>query len=117
MVSCAGLVTPLFGHIRDPRPIANRRQIDNSPHSYPRLRTGPDDSTKDPDVIKVLDAADSSNDGAVRKADYAAALKRISEQAYWAPLFSYSTNYAFTSDLNFKAYPDELPRFYEASWK
>jgi peptide/nickel transport system substrate-binding protein len=81
------------------------------------FKGGPDDSTKDPDVIKVLDAADSSNDGAVRKADYAAALKRISEQAYWAPLFSYSTNYAFTSDLNFKAYPDELPRFYEASWK
>ena len=81
------------------------------------FKGGPDDSAKDPDVIKVLDAADSSSDGAVRKADYATALKRISEQAYWAPLFSYSTNYAFTSDLNFKAYPDELPRFYEASWK
>lgn len=78
---------------------------------------GPDDTAKDPAVIKDLEAADSSNDPAVRKAHYSAALKRISEQAYWAPLFSYSTNYAFTSDLNFKAYPDELPRFYEASWK
>ena len=81
------------------------------------FKGGPDDSAKDPAVIQLLEAADSSNDPAVRKTDYAQALKRISEQAFWAPLFSYSTNYAFTSDLNFKAYPDELPRFYEASWK
>jgi peptide/nickel transport system substrate-binding protein len=34
-----------------------------------------------------------------------------------APLFSYSTHYAFTADLNFQDWPDELPRFAEASWK
>jgi peptide/nickel transport system substrate-binding protein len=68
-------------------------------------------------VEKWLDTADSSNDAGIRKVNYSKALTRISEQAYWAPLFSYSTNYAFTSSLNFKAYPDELPRFYEASWK
>ena len=38
-------------------------------------------------------------------------------QAMWAPLFSYSTNYAYTSDLKFEAQPDELPRFFTASWK
>ena len=81
------------------------------------FKGGPDDSAKDPQVAKWLETADTSIDPAVRKANYALALKRISEQAYWAPLFSYSTNYAFTSTLNFKAYPDELPRFYEASWK
>lgn len=32
-------------------------------------------------------------------------------------MFSYSTNYAFTSDLTFTAQPDEVPRFYAASWK
>ncbi|MDR6491541.1 peptide/nickel transport system substrate-binding protein [Paraburkholderia terricola] len=81
------------------------------------FKGGPDDSAKDATVAKWLDTADTSNDPAVRKADYAQALNRISKEAYWAPLFSYSTNYAFTSSLNFKAYPDELPRFYEASWK
>ncbi|WP_081884981.1 ABC transporter substrate-binding protein [Paraburkholderia kururiensis] len=81
------------------------------------FKGGPDDSAKDPTVEKWLNTADSSNDAGVRKVNYSKALARISEQAYWAPLFSYSTNYAFTSSLNFKAYPDELPRFYEASWK
>lgn len=35
----------------------------------------------------------------------------------WAPMFSYSTNYAFTKDLAFDAWPDELPRFAQARWK
>ncbi|MBB2930504.1 ABC transporter substrate-binding protein [Paraburkholderia silvatlantica] len=81
------------------------------------FKGGPDDTAKDPAVMKDIGIADASNDPTERKAHYAAALKRISEQAYWAPLFSYSTNYAFTSDLNFQPWPDELPRFYQASWK
>ncbi|AJY39613.1 ABC transporter substrate-binding protein [Burkholderia humptydooensis] len=81
------------------------------------FKGGPDDTAKDAAVEKWLAAADTSNDPAVRKTNYAKALARISEQAYWAPLFSYSTNYAYASALNFNAYPDELPRFYEASWK
>lgn len=52
-----------------------------------------------------------------RKRKYAQALQRIGEQAYMAPMFSYSTNYAFTSDLKFTAQADELPRFVQASWK
>lgn len=81
------------------------------------FKGGPDDSAKDPGVMKDIGIADASNDPAERKARYATALKRISEQAYWAPLFSYSTNYAFTSDLKFQPWPDELPRFSQASWK
>lgn len=53
----------------------------------------------------------------MRKDNYHKALQRISEQAYWAPLFNYSMNYAYVSDLNFKPYPDELPRFVLSSWK
>jgi peptide/nickel transport system substrate-binding protein len=26
-------------------------------------------------------------------------------------------NYAYTKDLNFTAQPDEIPRFFNASWK
>jgi peptide/nickel transport system substrate-binding protein len=81
------------------------------------FKGGSDDLAKDPQVDALVRTADTSTDPAVRKQNYAKALQRISEQAYWAPLFSYSTNYAYTSDLNFKAYPDELPRFYQASWK
>ena len=81
------------------------------------FKGGPDDTAKDPQVIALLQTADSSVDKAERKAKYAQALQRISTQAMWAPMFSYSTNYAFTSDLKFDAQPDELPRFYQASWK
>jgi peptide/nickel transport system substrate-binding protein len=81
------------------------------------FKGGADDTSKDPQVKKWLDAADGSIDAAVRKDNYSRALQKISQQAYWAPLFSYSTNYVYTSALSFQGYPDELPRFYEASWK
>ena len=81
------------------------------------FKGGPDDTAKDPQVIALLQTADATVDKAERKAKYAQALQRISAQAMWAPLFSYSTNYAFTSDLKFEAQPDELPRFFQASWK
>lgn len=78
---------------------------------------GPDDTAKDPQVIALLRTADSTVDKTERKRKYAQALQRIGEQAYMAPMFSYSTNYAFTSDLKFTAQADELPRFVQASWK
>jgi len=81
------------------------------------FKGGPDDTAKDPQVIALLQTADATVDKAERKTKYAQALQRISAQAMWAPLFSYSTNYAFTSELKFDAQPDELPRFFQASWK
>ncbi|MFP3373626.1 ABC transporter substrate-binding protein, partial [Pseudomonas sp. SIMBA_068] len=77
----------------------------------------PDDNIKDPQVQGWLHTDDNALDPQVRKDNYRKALQRISEQAYWAPLFNYSMNYAYTSDLNFTPYPDELPRFVEATWK
>ena len=53
----------------------------------------------------------------VRQEFYDKAIHKVTENVYSVPMFSYTSNYAFTSDLNFKAYPDELPRFAEASWK
>ncbi len=45
------------------------------------------------------------------------ALRRVSDQMYWLPLHTYVTTYAFSRQLNFKPYPDELPRFFLASWR
>ncbi|KJK25162.1 ABC transporter substrate-binding protein [Burkholderiaceae bacterium 16] len=81
------------------------------------FKGGADDITRDSAVKAFLDAADSAADLGVRKANYAKALDVIARQAYTAPLFTYSTSYAYTSQLNFQAYPDEVPRFYDASWK
>ena len=56
-------------------------------------------------------------DSAVRKAAYTKALRKIADQAYWLPLFTYPTNYAMTKDLNWTPTADEIPRFFTASWQ
>ena len=78
---------------------------------------GADDYARDPDVQKWLIEGGSSNDPEVRKKAYSAAIKRITEQAYWAPLHTYVTTYGYSKQLDFTPYPDELPRFYLAKWK
>jgi peptide/nickel transport system substrate-binding protein len=78
---------------------------------------GADDNTKDNEVKGWLEAADTAVDPAARKAGYSRAIHKITDQAYWAPLLSYPTIYAYTSSLNFQAYPDEMPRFYQSTWK
>jgi peptide/nickel transport system substrate-binding protein len=78
---------------------------------------GNDDYARDEEVKRLLEEGGSSNDAEVRARAYSAAIKRITEQAYWAPLHTYVTTYGFSRQLNFTAYPDELPRWYLASWK
>ena len=47
---------------------------------------------------------------------YTAAIKRITEQAYWLSMFTYVTQYTFAKNLKFTPFPDELPRFYLCEW-
>jgi peptide/nickel transport system substrate-binding protein len=77
----------------------------------------PDNYSKDPELEKLIAEGGSSNDAAVRKKAYSAAIKIITEKAYWLPLFTYVNVYAYTKTIEFKTYPDELPRFYFAKWK
>lgn len=71
----------------------------------------------DAELEKEVLAAEQTNDPAERKALYSKALERIADQAYWAPLFSYSANYLVSPDLNFPLDPDGLPRLQNSSWK
>ena len=75
------------------------------------------DDARDDEVLADLDIADSSTDPAVRKEHYALALQRIADQAYWAPMFSYNTNYVFTDEVSYTPTADEVLRFHEMSWK
>jgi peptide/nickel transport system substrate-binding protein len=77
----------------------------------------PDDVNRDPEVRDLMVRGDTSVDPAVRKAAYAKALALIAERAYAVPLYSIPTSYVATKDLVFKAYPDEIPRFWEMSYK
>src|SRR4051812_9612572 len=81
------------------------------------LDGGADDYARDPDVQKWLIEGGSSNDPEVRNKAYSAAIQRITQQAYFAPLHTYVTTYGFSKQLEFTPYSDELPRFYLAKWK
>lgn len=78
---------------------------------------GPDDTYADAEVKAALQKGDTSTDPEMRKQAYSQALKRIAEQAYWLPLWSYPYTYAYSSELNFTPTSDEIPHFAQASWK
>jgi len=76
-----------------------------------------DNYSKDPELEKLVAEGGATGDPAMRKKAYSAAIKLMTEKAYWLPLFTYVNAYAFAKGLDFKTYPDELPRFYFAKWK
>ncbi|WP_439523015.1 ABC transporter substrate-binding protein [Marivita sp.] len=71
----------------------------------------------DEDLTEIVLAAEQTADAEKRMALYEEALTTIAEQAYWAPLFSYSQNYLVSPELDFPLSPDGLPRLDDASWK
>ena len=78
---------------------------------------GGDDYARDPEVKQLVEAGGATTDVDERKKNYSAAIRRITEQAYWIPMHTYVTTYGISRQLDFKPYPDELPRFYLAKWK
>jgi peptide/nickel transport system substrate-binding protein len=76
-----------------------------------------DDMTRDPEVIAALTKGDTTIDPEVRQDAYRLAHKLITERAYAVPLYALVTWYVQSKDLAFRPHPDELPRFYEMSWK
>ncbi len=78
---------------------------------------GLDDYARDEEVKRLVEEGGSSNDEEVRRRAYSAAIRRITEQAYWIPLHTYVNTYAFSKQLEFKPFRDELPRFYLAKWR
>jgi peptide/nickel transport system substrate-binding protein len=78
---------------------------------------GPDDISRDPEVRDLLQTGDSSVDPNARKDAYRKALVLIQERAYSLPLYSLTTYYVAAKDLTFSPYPDEMPRFWEMTYK
>jgi peptide/nickel transport system substrate-binding protein len=76
-----------------------------------------DDPAQDKEVTALLKQGGSVVDPEERKKAYSAALHRVTDQAYILPLSTYVTTYGISRQLNFTAYADEMPRFYESSWK
>ena len=78
---------------------------------------GSNDYSRDPKVMDLVKAGGSVTDPAERQKNYSEAIKLATEQAYWLPLFTFVTYYAFDKGLDFEAFPDELPRYYLCKWK
>ncbi len=78
---------------------------------------GNEDYTRDEELQRTITRGGSTTDQAVRREAYDAAIRRITENAYWLPLHTYVTIYGFSRQLDFKPYRDELPRFFLAKWK
>ena len=76
-----------------------------------------DNYSKDPELEKLIAEGGNTSDKAVRAKAYSAAIKIATEKAYWLPINTYVNTYAFSKGLEFKTFPDELPRFYLAKWK
>jgi peptide/nickel transport system substrate-binding protein len=75
------------------------------------------DSVGDVQITQWLKEAGATGDVAKRKALYQQSARQIVDKSYWVPLFIQSVNYAFAKDFDFRAWPDENPRFYLAKWK
>ncbi|MGI9333974.1 MAG: ABC transporter substrate-binding protein, partial [Gammaproteobacteria bacterium] len=80
------------------------------------FKKGKDDFAMDDEVAAWLEAGDTNSDAAVRKENYAKAIKKITEQVYWLPMFNHVRNYAYNEELNFYPYQDEIPRFWQYGW-
>ena len=81
------------------------------------FRGSPDDGARDAEVKAILDRTDSAIDPAERKALFRQAIERITAAAYWVPLHTFVTNFAFSKDLDFQAFADDIPRYYLYGWK
>jgi peptide/nickel transport system substrate-binding protein len=77
---------------------------------------GPDDYARDAELTKLVLDAGATNDAAARKAGYSAAIKRITEQAYWVPLHTYVTTYGHSKAVAFTPWSDEMPRWFMSKW-
>ena len=78
---------------------------------------GGHDYTRSAEITKLVVEAGATTDLDARRVAYSAAIRMITEQADFVPLFTYVSTYAFSKQLNFKPFRDELPRFYLCSWK
>ncbi len=75
------------------------------------------DYALDPEVKKLVDQGGASTNPDERRRAYGQAIKLVTDNAYFLPMNTYVTTYGISRQLNFKPFPDELPRFYLSSWK
>src|SRR5229473_111017 len=81
------------------------------------LGGGLNDYARDADVQNLLKQAGASVDPELRRKAFGKAIHLATERVDFVPLFSDVRYVAFSKQLNFQGYPDDVPRFYLSSWK
>jgi len=71
----------------------------------------------DPRVTELMLGAEKTSDSKVREELYRKGLQLIADQAYWIPLYAFTSNYLTSNDLIFPVPVDGLPRLFSCSWK
>jgi peptide/nickel transport system substrate-binding protein len=77
----------------------------------------PGDSTRDGEMKRLVEAGGDTVNPDERRKHYRAAIRRATEQMFVLPVMTSVATYAARREVNFKAYPDELARFYLMSWR
>lgn len=75
------------------------------------------DYAHDAEVQDLLKQAGASVDPELRRKAYREAIRLATERVDFIPLFSAVRYVAFSKQLSFQGFPDDLPRFYLSSWK
>src|ERR1700692_1740686 len=81
------------------------------------LGGGLNDYARDADVQKLLKQAGGSIDPEERRKAFGEAIHLATERVDFVPLFSDVRYVAFSKQLNFQGFPDDVPRFYLSTWK
>jgi peptide/nickel transport system substrate-binding protein len=81
------------------------------------LDGGPEDYARDPNVEALLKQAGTTADLTQRKALYSKAIRIVTQNVEFVPLFNDVRTVGFSNGLTFSGYPDDLPRFYLSAWK
>jgi peptide/nickel transport system substrate-binding protein len=83
----------------------------------PFFEFGPLDTTRDSQLASLLAEAELAADPEQRRGLYQQAIQRITDQAFFLPLFVDPSTYGIARRLVFRPTPDELPRFYQMAWR
>jgi peptide/nickel transport system substrate-binding protein len=78
---------------------------------------GQEDYARDPELHEWLKTAETGVNTEQRKELYAKAVERITDRAYWLPMYTFVKNYAYSDTINFEAHADEFTRLYMITWK
>jgi peptide/nickel transport system substrate-binding protein len=81
------------------------------------LGGGLTDYAHDIDVQTLLTHAGAIADPTLRRKDYSEAIHLATERVDFLPLFSEVRYVAFSKQLNFQGFKDDVPRYYLSSWK